>query len=46
MSRVSRGCGCMRADGDIVKLSGLCGCVHGASGRCYGVARFVRVRIV
>ena len=24
----------------MVKLSGFCGCVHGAFGRCFGVARF------
>ena len=28
------------AGGDMMKLSGCCGCVHGASGRCSGVARF------
>jgi len=30
----------MCAGGDIVKLFGFCGFVHGASGRCSGVARF------
>ena len=28
------------ASGDMVKLSGCCGCVHGASGSCSGVALF------
>ena len=26
--------------GDMVKLSGCCSCVHGAAGKCSGVARF------
>ena len=34
------------AGGDMVKLSGCCGCVHGASGRCSGVALFFQVRSV
>ena len=29
------------AGGDMVKLSGCCGCVHGAAGKCSWVARFL-----
>ena len=38
MSRVSGGRGFVCAGGAMMKLSGFCGCVHGASGRCFGVA--------
>ncbi len=39
VSRVSSGCGVGCAAGSLtVKLSGGCGCVHGTSGRCSGVA--------
>ena len=37
---------CVCAGGDMVKLSWFCGCVHGASGRCSGDARFFQVRSV
>ena len=36
----------MFAGGDMVKLPGFCGCVHGVFGRCSGVARFFRDRSV
>ena len=45
-SRIFGGQMCVCAGGEMVKLSGCCGCVHGASGRCSGVARFVRGRSV
>ena len=40
VSRVSGERGFVCAGGDMVNLSGFCGCVHGASGRYSGVARF------
>ena len=40
VSRVSGGRGFMCASGAMMKLSGFRGCVHGAYGRCYGVALF------
>ena len=40
VSRVFDEQGFVYAGGDIAKESGFCGCVRGASGRCYGVARF------
>ena len=46
MSRVSGGRGFVCAGGAMMKLPGFRGCVHGASGRCYSVALFVRVRSV
>ena len=39
-SRVFGGQMCVCAGGEMVKLSGCCACVHGASGRCSEVARF------
>jgi hypothetical protein len=40
VSRISGKRGFVYAGGAILKLSVFCGCVHGASGRCYGVALF------
>ena len=40
MSRVSSERGSVCAGGVMVKLSGFCGCVHEASSRCSGIARF------
>ena len=40
VSRVFGEQGFVCAGGNIVKLSGFCGCFHGAFGRCSGVARF------
>ncbi len=40
VSRVSGGRGFVGACGATMKLSGFRGCVHGASGRCFGVALF------
>ena len=39
VSRVGEGCGVVSCVGGVTsKLSGFCGCVHGASGRWSGVA--------
>ena len=39
--RVGVGCGVVSCVGEVTsKLSGFCGCVHGACGNGYGVALF------
>ena len=41
VSRVGVGCGVVSCVGGVTsKLSGFCGCVHGACGRMSGVARY------